>query len=190
MSNITKIRRLETVMKMSNMNQPPNLSMSEKFIIIRAIDERKFKSRNFFEELEDEVILKTKKGLDVIQTYNQITDQMENRFSGWSGIIALIILNWFFIDCVVELGARRWIPRSIEKTYIDELSMNLYLKLRQQKWGIIRRKGWRTMVLYIQRIKTNQSTAQTVFMIACFVSLTYLKVTYPKKNIFSFEMSL
>ena len=177
-------------MKMSNTNQSLNLSRAEKEIIIRAINERKFQSRNFFEELEDEVILKTKKGLDVIQTYNQITDQIENRFSGWSGIIALIILNWFFIDCVVELGARRWIPRGIEKTYVNELSMNLYLKLRQQKWGIIRREGWRTMVLYIQRIKTNQSTAQTVFMIAGFISLTYLKVTYPEKNIFSFEMSL
>ena len=190
MSNITKIRRLEAVMKMSNTNQPLNLSIAEKSIIISAIDERRFESRSFFGDLADELIFKTKKGLNVMQTYDRITDQIENRFRGWNGIIALIILNWFFIDCVVELGARRWISRRMEKTYVNELSMSLYLKLRQQKWEIIRNKGWRTMVLYIQRIKTNQSTSKTIFMIVGLVSLTYLKLTYPEKNLACFEISL
>ena len=171
-------------------NTRSKMSLDEKETVIQAIETRRLQTRSYFEDLEQEIILKTRRGLNVINAYKHLTDKLEKETRGWNGFIALIMATWLFTDCVIELGARQWISGKQKESYSENLRLELYTRLRSKRWDIIRKENWTALTQHIHRIKKGNSPIETIILASGIVALTYLKLKYQTVNCTFFEISL
>ena len=109
MSLRTRVRRINHLVSMSKTKT--GMNCREKHALINVIEKRRMETKSYFEALEDELCLKARHGLDLLETYYHLIDALEARLYGWNGFISIVMATWFFMDLVVELGARRWISR-------------------------------------------------------------------------------
>ena len=182
------MQRLDMIAAMTNSRT--KMSSAEKQAIIEAIETKRVQTRPYFEDLEREIISKARKGLNVIDTYKELADKLENKTPGWNGFIALIMATWLFTDCVIKLGARRWISRKQEESYSEKLRVELYVRLRKERWEIIRRENWNNLINHINQITNGNSHIGTIAIATGIIALSYLKLKYQIDNCLVFEMSL
>ena len=182
------MRRLDMIASMANAND--KMSFADKEAIIQVIDTKRSQTKTYFDNIKYEIMTKTTRGLDVINTYREISDKIEKTISGWNGFIALIMATWFFTDCVIEMGARKWISRTREKSDIEKLKMELYIRLRSPKWEILRKANWNALTRHIERMKNGNTRIETFAIAAGIIALTYLKLKYKMENCTVFELSL
>ena len=179
------MKRLDMIASMAN--APSKMSRNEKEIVIQAIETKRLQTRSYFEDLEREIILKTKRGLNVINAYKDLADKLEKETLGWNGFIALIMATWLFTDCVIELCARQWISREQKESYSQNLRLELYKRIRSERWEIIRKENWTALTRHIYLIKNRNSSVGTMIMAAGIIALTCFKLRYPNENCILFE---
>ena len=182
------MRRLDMLARMTNAKSL--MKTEEKQAVIDLFEQIESQSKQYFDDLKEEVNYKARGGLDIIQTFNDLSDQIENRWTGWNGLLAIIMASWFFIDCIAELGARRWISRKHEKLYVSQLYTNLYARLRSNTWDMIRSENWDSLMRFITRLQTESSRANTILIIASIATLTLLRLKYPRYDFTVYEISL
>lgn len=182
------MKRLDMIAALANSGNKMNFAQKE--TIIRAIETKRLQTRSYFEDLEQEITLKTRNGLNLIETYKNLADELEKKTFGWNGFIALIMATWFFTDCVIILGAKRWISREQEKLYSEKLRLELYTRIRSIRWDWIRKEKWSALIRHINQIRNGNSHIESIMMITGIVALTYLKLKYQIDNCTFFEISL
>ena len=182
------MQRLDMIAAMANSRT--KMSSAEKQAIIEVIETKRVQTRPYFENLEREIISKARKGLNVINTYNELADKLEKKTTGWNGFIALIMATWLFTDCVIKLSARRWISREQEESYSEKLRLELYIRLRNKRWEIIRRENWNKLINHINQITNGNPHIGTIAIATGIIALSYLKLKYQIDNFLFFEMSL
>ena len=168
-------------------NATNKMSLDEKETVIQAIETKRLQTRAYFEDLEQEIILKTRRGLNVINAYKDLANKLEKETLGWNGFIALIMATWLFTDCVIELCARKWISKEQKESYSENLRLELYKRIRGERWEIIRKENWTALTHHIYLIKNGNSSVGTIVMAAGIIALTCFKLKYSNGNCILFE---
>ena len=182
------MRRLDMIASMAKTGD--EMSLTDKEAIIQVIETKRSQTRTYFDNLGYEIMTKTKRGLDVIGTYREVSDKIEKQILGWNGFIALIMATWFFTDCITEMGARKWISRNQERSYIEKLKVELYVRIRSTRWEIIRKENWNALTRHIKHMQSGSTHIETFAIAAGIIALTVLKLKYKMENCTIFEMSL
>lgn len=185
---MTKMRRLDRMVTMSNAKTI--MSVREKNSVINVVALKRLQSRSYFESLERELLCKAKDGLNPVPVYNQLSSSIERNLNGWNGFLALLMATWFFVDLIVELGARRWITRRQEKQYVQNIFVNFYVLIRKPKWNLLREEDWSSLDRYINSLKRGSSTISTVLLTSGLIFLSLLNVRHPSMHGHFIELDL